>query len=436
MTDINIEEVVIGSMIIDNSCVADICAYLPEMAFTQQQCRETYEAIKKLNKQSKGVDILTVFEITKDFDFLTRVTKYIGNASHVMQHVGILLDKYNRALFTSHLQTLLTEALDNRVSLDSLLKSGTMLFQEIDQNDQPTMRALFQELPSALDKIEEARLHRERTGLSYSGADTGFPCLNERLTGYQPETLTIIAARPGMGKTAFMLWSAEAVSQSGIVLIFSLEMSKTQLLKRAISGKSGIEYHRLTNGNISERDMQDITEKSDVLMDSKIYIDDTPGIHVDVLIRTCRQIAKKHVVKAVFIDYLQLLRGDGQNRTQEIGYISRSLKGLSKNIYAPVIALAQLNRSVEGRSDKRPSLADLRDSGEVEQDADDIVMLYRDEYYGAVAPGEEGKMELITKKCRNGGIGTDYVFADLRHNRFSDFNGGKTATFSSKNDPF
>lgn len=417
---IGTEQIVIATLLTDTTAIDKILSILPINAFTEKENMEIYAAIQELYKNGFGVDIVTVANKTKNVNYILDITKHVGYNTNIMQHVGILLDRYTRERIKYMANSILIEAMDENKQVDDILKLAGKMFNEIDIQDQPSLTSISQELPDTLNAISEAKKYIEKTGLNYTGANTGFKALNDRLTGFQPETLTIIAARPGMGKTALMLYMAEQVSLSGMVLIFSLEMSKKQLIKRAISGLSEIEYHKLTNGSISDNDLSRVIKSSEPLAESNIYIDDTPGIHIDTLIRTCRTIAKKKEIKAVFIDYLQLLRGDGGNREQEIGYISRNLKGLAKIINAPVISLAQLNRSAEGRSDKRPTLADLRDSGQIEQDADDILMLYRDEYYNAVPEEEIGKMEIITRKCRNGSVGTDYVMADLRYNKFSD----------------
>lgn len=425
---ITAEELIIATILNDSNSHDDIFSLLSVTHFAEKQNMEIYSAMQDMHKHGRTVDLVTLSEkINKQqLHYLLDLTAKVGYVPNILQHVSILLDRSTRERIKYMANTLLLEASDNNNQVDDILIMASRLLNEIDSTDQPTLTALPTEVPVTLKKISEAKEHRDKTGYSYTGVNTGFEGLNRSVTGWQPETLTIIAARPGMGKTSVMLYSAEAAAQTGMVLIFSLEMSKNQLIKRAISGKSGIEYHRLTNGNISDDDLRKVLQGSEKLMESKIYIDDTSGIHVDTLIRTCRKIAKKHKITAVFIDYLQLMRGEGGNRTQEIGYISRNLKGLSKQIYAPVICLAQLNRANESRSDKRPTLADLRDSGEIEQDADDIIMLYREEYYTAVPEEDIGKMELIRRKCRNGSIGTDIVRADLAYNNFYELdNDGK-----------
>lgn len=438
---ITAEEIILATILNDQHSQDDIFTLLTVNHFQEHRHMAIFATMQEMHKSGRSIDIVIISDkIEKqDFHYLLDLTAKIGYVPNINNHISILVDRNTRERIKYMANTLLLEASDNHKEVDDILIMAGRLLMEIDSTEQPSLTSLPDELPNTLQKISEAKEYRDKTGYSYTGINTGFECLNRRLTGWQPETLTIIAARPGMGKTAIMLHSAEIAAQSGMVLVFSLEMSKNQLIKRAISGKSGIEYHRLTNGNISSNDLKMVISGSEKLMESKIYIDDTSGIHVDTLVRTCRKIAKKNKIQAVFIDYLQLMRGEGGNRTQEIGYISRQLKGLSKQIYAPVIALAQLNRANESRSDKRPTLADLRDSGEIEQDADDIIMIYREEYYTAVSEDKIGEMELITRKCRNGSIGTDFVYADLAHNTFSELQQPvkKTVTFEDDDDmPF
>ena len=263
---------------------------------------------------------------------------------------------------------------------------------------------------NAMDKIEKA----SRNNGVVTGIPTGFIDLDYRTAGMQPSDLVLIAARPSMGKTAFVLNIAQHVAfkQNQTVAIFSLEMSKEQLVNRMLSMEARVDAQAIRNGGLQDGDWEKLIESASDIGSSGLIIDDTPGITIGELRSKCRKYKMEHDLKLVIIDYLQLMSGNGKtdSRQQEISEISRSLKGLARELSVPVIALSQVNRACETRPDHRPIMSDLRESGSIEQDADVIMFLYRDEYYNKDSEDNKGKAELIIAKQRNGPIGT----VDLR----------------------
>ena len=277
---------------------------------------------------------------------------------------------------------------------------------------------------NVVNKIEQA----SKSKSTVTGIPTGFTDLDYRTSGMQPSDLVLLAARPSMGKTAFVLNLAEnfAVRQNYTTAIFSLEMSKEQLVNRILSMESRVDSQTLRTGSLSDNDWDQVVESSGIIANSHLIIDDTPGISIGELRSKCRRYKMEHDLKVVIIDYLQLMTGSGgknsDNRQQEISEISRSLKALARELNVPVIALSQLSRACETRQDHRPMLSDLRESGAIEQDADVVMFIYRDEYYNKDSEAKN-IAEIIIAKQRNGPIGTvelvwlpDYTkFGNIEH---------------------
>ena len=259
---------------------------------------------------------------------------------------------------------------------------------------------------NAMAKIESA----SKSKGTVTGIPTGFLDLDRRTAGLQPSDLILIAARPSMGKTAFVLNIAQHVAfkQNMAVAIFSLEMSKEQLVNRMFSLESKVDAQRLRTGQLSEADWEQLIESAGTIAQSHLIIDDTPGISIAEMRSKCRKFKMDHDLKLIIIDYLQLMSGSGrsESRQQEISEISRSLKALARELSVPVIALSQLSRAVEQRPDHRPMMSDLRESGAIEQDADVVMFIYRDDYYNKGSE-KKGVAEIIVAKQRNGPIGTD-----------------------------
>jgi len=258
-------------------------------------------------------------------------------------------------------------------------------------------------LGPAIEKAEEL----QRNGSEVTGISTGFRDLDRKLAGLHPTNLIVVAARPGMGKTALALNMAQNVALAGnTVAIFSLEMSREEVVTRMLCAKGRIDSQRLRTGRLSEADFTKLSNAAGALYKQNIFVDDSPGLTVTEIRAKCRRLRRKPGLDLVVVDYLQLMNGSGQeNRQQEIALISRSLKNLARELHVPIIALSQLNRAVEAREDKRPRLGDLRESGAVEQDADVVMFIYRDEYYHPEKVESKGVAEVVIAKHRQGGVG-------------------------------
>jgi replicative DNA helicase len=276
----------------------------------------------------------------------------------------------------------------------------------------------------SLPKIEQLFEHKRLV----TGIETGFSDLDQMTRGLQPGDLVIVAARPSMGKTSLVLNIAEHASIKGTpVGFFSLEMSREQLFIRLLTSVARIDGHRLMTGTVGQRDYQQLSHAIGVLTDARLFIDDSPGLAVLEMRAKARRLAAEHGLGLLIVDYLQLMTGRGrfENRTLELAAISRGLKGLAKELSVPVVALSQLSRAPESRSDHRPLLSDLRESGALEQDADVVLMLYRADMYPDAKPDDEGKAELIVAKQRNGPTGTVNLAFLKQHTRFEDLARGQ-----------
>ena len=302
------------------------------------------------------------------------------------------------------------------------------VFQLVQKRNTGDFVPIRQVVMNAMDKIEISAKNRG----SVTGIPTGFTDLDYRTAGMQPSDLVLIAARPSMGKTAFVLNIAQHVAfkQNKCVAIFSLEMSKEQLVNRMFSLESSVDAQKLRTGQLNDQEWERLIESAGVIGRSNLIIDDTPGISISELRSKCRKFKLEHGLSMIIIDYLQLMSGSGRSdsRQQEISDISRSLKSVARELGVPVLALSQLSRAVEQRPDHRPMLSDLRESGAIEQDADVVMFIYRDDYYNHDSE-KKGVSEIIIAKQRNGPIGTvelawlpEYTkFANLEHSKRDSF---------------
>jgi len=424
-------EAVIGTLLVEGRMVGDVISVLPEEAIEDRGLQMIYRQICTLYKKGIGVDVLTVAKgLGADLNMvggaarLMDIMNMINHTTNFNSHLNILIGEHVRSKLISIANVILVEAMDENKNVHETIVAANSLLDTITATNSTSTVHLSTEVQNSVEQVGEAKKHRELTGLNFSGMDTGIISLNKRLGGWESGSLTVIAARPAMGKTAIMLHCAAATRLP--VLILSLEMPKHQLAKRYLSSVSGIEYMKLRSGEVTDNEFSNLMEKADTLMEYNIFIDDTPALNVDQIVPIANAIKRKYGLSAIFVDYLQLLRADekNRNREQEVGYISRTLKAVSKRLELPVIALAQLSRANESRSDKRPQLSDLRDSGQIEQDADNIVFLHRPEYYDEFTDKDGnstiGVMELITRKNRNGEIGTDKIQCDLSTNNFGE----------------
>ena len=417
---IEIEESVLGALLLDQNAITNAIDILRMEYFYLAEHQQIYNAITKLFREANPVDLLSVADqLKKDGSFdsigglnkLVSLTNRITSAAHIEYHVRILSEKYiQRELIRVSTETL-KDSYDETIDVLSLLDKTETKFLEInDNNFKSDFHSMDILLFNTLKEIE-INQNSQDDGM---GMVTGFNDLDARTGGFQKGTLLILAARPAMGKTALALTMARnmAVDFNKPVAIFSLEMTATELMSRLIAAESGIEAKKFKlKGELQEWEKEQLRNKTNALAHAPMYIDDNPGLTIFELRAKCRRLKQKYDIQMVFIDYLQLMSGgegmkNGGNREQEISYISRQLKALSKELGVPIMALSQLSRAVETRGgSKRPQLSDLRESGAIEQDADMVMFVYRPSYYGIEVENgmqTEGLAKLIIAKHRAG----------------------------------
>lgn len=418
------EASLLGAILIDTDAIVKIADRISADDFYDPRHARIYEALVALYEKRSAIDILTLADQLKGTGFLdmvggpaylTELTNYVPTAAHVEQYADIVSQKAlrRRLIATSHDMAALGQ--DESKGLQELIEEAeTRLFSVSQQHVKQNVISLENILAESFERLDD--LHKDKNKLR--GVPTGYRDLDNMLAGLQRSDLFIIAARPSMGKTAFVLNLAHNIATQAkeAVLIFSLEMSKEQLVDRLLAMESGVDAWALRTGKLTDDDFERLGEAMGTLSEAKIYIDDTPGITVSDLRTKARREAHTHKLGLIIVDYLQLMSGGSRfasdgNRVQEISEISRGLKGIARELNVPLIALSQLSRSVESRSPKIPQLADLRESGSIEQDADVVAFLYREDYY---EPESERKnlMDVLIKKHRNGPVGGVELYFD------------------------
>ena len=422
------ERSVLGAMLIDQEAVAAAMEILTPDDFYQKQYGIVFQAMTALYAEGKPVDVITLQDRLKEMDVPDEVAslEYIGEmlttlpvSSNVRTYARIVRDKASlRSLIRTSEEVVNTCYAGTMPVADIMEESERKLFQVLRQRSENDFVPISQVVMSTLDNIEKA----SRAKGPVTGLATGFTDLDFKTAGLQNSDLILIAARPSMGKTAFALNIAEymAFRKHLNVALFSLEMSKEQLMNRLFSLESRVDAQALRTGALSDADWASLIESAGVIGRSNLIIDDTPGISVTELRSRCRKYKLEHDLDIVLIDYLQLMQGSRrtESRQQEISDISRALKGLARELDVPVVALSQLSRAVEQRPDHRPMLSDLRESGAIEQDADVVMFLYREDYYNKDTERKD-IAEVIIAKQRNGPIGTVELAWLPRYTKFA-----------------
>ncbi|MDE7328002.1 MAG: replicative DNA helicase [Lachnospiraceae bacterium] len=409
------EQSVIGSMIMDGEAIVTAMEILVPGDFYGRQYGILFEAVTELFGDAKPVDLVTLRDKLKEKDvpqelysieFLADLVRVVPTSANVRYYAQIVKDKSVLRSLIRVTEGISNECYLDREKLDDILAVAEKnVFDIVQRRGSSDFVSIRDIVIQSLDNIEAA----SRNKGAVTGIATGFYDLDYKTAGLQPSDLVLLAARPSMGKTAFVLNIAEhiAVRNKITTAIFSLEMSKTQLVNRILSMNSRVDAQVLRTGNLEDADWANLMESARIIGESGLIIDDTPGISITELRSKCRKFKLEQNLGLVIIDYLQLMSASGrsESRQQEISEISRSLKALAREINCPVVALSQLSRAVEKRDDKRPMLSDLRESGAIEQDADVVMFIYRDEYYNKESP-EAGITEIIIAKQRNGPTGT------------------------------
>ena len=409
------EQSVIGSMIMDGEAIVTAMEILVPGDFYGRQYGILFEAVTELFADAKPVDLVTLRDKLKEKDvpqelysieFLADLVRVVPTSANVRYYAQIVKDKSVLRNLIKVTEGISNECYLDKEKLDDILAGAEKnVFDIVQRRGSSDFVNIRDIVIQSLDNIEAA----SRNKGAVTGIATGFYDLDYKTAGLQPSDLFLLAARPSMGKTAFVLNIAEhiAVKNKITTAIFSLEMSKTQLVNRILSMNSRVDAQVLRTGNLEDSDWANLMESARIIGESGLIIDDTPGISITELRSKCRKFKLEQNLGLVIIDYLQLMSASGrsESRQQEISEISRSLKALAREINCPVVALSQLSRAVEKRDDKRPMLSDLRESGAIEQDADVVMFIYRDEYYNKESP-EAGITEIIIAKQRNGPTGT------------------------------
>ncbi|KYC72980.1 replicative DNA helicase [Heyndrickxia coagulans] len=426
--NIEAEQAVLGAIFLEPSAFITASEILTADDFYRNAHQKIFQVFAKLNDAGKAVDLVTVAEelsATRQLEdagglsYLSELAASVPTAANIAYYAGIVAEK---ALLRRLIRTathIAQEGYTREDDVDELLDEAERSIMEVAQRKNAgDFKHIKDVLVSTYDNIE--MLHNRKGDVT--GIPTGFYELDRMTAGFQRNDLIIVAARPSVGKTAFALNIAQNVgTKTGEnVAIFSLEMGAEQLVMRMLCSEGNIDAQRLRTGALTDEDWRKLTMAMGSLSNSGIYIDDTPGVRVTEIRSKCRRLKQEHGLGMVVIDYLQLIQGSAhsrENRQQEVSEISRSLKALARELEVPVIALSQLSRSVEQRQDKRPMMSDIRESGSIEQDADIVAFLYREDYY---EQDTENKniIEIIIAKQRNGPVGTVQLAFVKEYNKF------------------
>jgi len=436
---IEAEQSVLGGLLLDNAAWDRIADFISEAAFYRFDHRMIFQSIARLISATKPADVITVYEMLQvagkaeevgGLAYLNSLAQNTPSAANIRRYAEIVRER-------SVLRKLVTAADD--IASAAFAPKGREVRELLDEAESKVFAIAeegsrgqkgFQEIQPLLTQVVERideLYHRDST-TDVTGVPTGFIDLDKMTSGMQPGDLVIVAGRPSMGKTAFSLNIGEhvAVEQGLPVAVFSMEMAGTQLAMRMLGSVGRLDQHRLRTGRLLDEDWPRLTHAIQRMNDTQLFIDETPALNPMELRARSRRLARQcGQLGLIIIDYLQLMSGSGggENRATEISEISRSLKGLAKELNCPVIALSQLNRSLEQRPNKRPVMSDLRESGAIEQDADVILFIYRDEVYNADSQ-DKGTAEIIIGKQRNGPIGTVRLTFLGQFTKFDNFSGG------------
>lgn len=441
--NVDVEASLLGAVLIDGDALIKIADTVNAADFFDARHRHVYESIVKLYDKHSSIDVLTLSDQLKADGFLdmvggpaylTELTNYVPTASHVEQYGEIVAQKALRRRLIAAAEDITELGYNEAHGLRELIEEAESKLFEVSQhnikNDVVSLETILEE---SFDRLDE--LHKDKGKIR--GVPTGYKDLDATLAGFQQSDLIILAARPSMGKTALALNLAHnvAVQSQQPVLIFSLEMSKEQLVDRMLSMESGVDAWALRTGNLTDSDFEKISQAMGTLGEAPIFIDDSPGITVSELRTKARREAHKRPLGLLVVDYLQLMSGAGKygsegNRVQEISEISRGLKSIARELRVPLLALSQLSRSVESRNPQIPQLSDLRESGSIEQDADVVAFIYREDYYN---PETERKniSDILIKKHRNGPTGNVELYFDRDKQRFRSLDSKHSHPFES-----
>ena len=409
------EQSILGSILLDKDAIITVSETIRPSDFYKEAHKIIYECMLKLSNKNEPIDLITLTEELKKqghlddvggISYITSLSTIVPTTSNVKYYADIVKEKSVLRQLIKASNDIINLGYENSVKVEEVLERAEKRIFDISQEKaSDDFKSINEVLVDAYDMIE--KLYTNKSDVT--GITTGFKDLNKKINGLQRTDSILIAARPAMGKTAFSLNLVQNAALKGdaSVAVFSLEMSKDQLVQRMLAAQSHVELKKIKTGTLDENDWPRIIDAMAVLSNASIHIDDTPGIKISELRSKCRKLKIEKGLDLILIDYLQLMEGEGNNesRQQEIAKISRSLKIIAKELNCPVVALSQLSRAPEQRADHRPMLSDLRESGSIEQDADIVMFLYRDEYYH---PDSESKNigEVLIAKNRHGETGS------------------------------
>ncbi len=452
---IEIETSILGALLIEKDALAEVIDILRADVFYLPSHQKIYSTILQLFNQNKAIDLNTVaaylrkqgsLEEIGGVGYLAQLTHHVATAEHIETHARLILEYAMRRSLITISSRIQKEAYEDQVdTFDLLDRAEQALFEVSEGNIQKNYDGINSLMQGAIKALESTKERAD--GLT--GVPSGFTAVDRYFLGWQPSDFIVVAARPGMGKTSFLLSLLRnaAVDHKRPVALFSLEMSSHQITNRLISQESDLSNDKIKRGNLKDYEWQQLYHKTSALADAPIYIDDTPSLSLSELRAKCRRLKVRHDIQMVVVDYLQLMAGDSSNsryhsnREQEIASISRGLKAIAKELNIPVLAASQLSRAVETRGgDKRPQLSDIRESGAIEQDVDIAIFLYRAEYYG-LTEDENGNptdqlAEVIIAKNRNGATGKVSLRFDASKTKFSDFPVAASGFVGRKDVPF
>lgn len=413
---IEAEQSVIGSMIIDKSAIAKVLESLEEEDFYRDGHKVIFRAILDMFRKDMAIDLVTLLESLKSTEmleraggvtYITEISASVPTTANLSSYIKIVEEKSVLRKLIKASTSIIESSYNNQGEVENVLDGAEKRIFDI--AEKKTSKD-FEPLSDVLERgfLEIERLFNNRGEIT--GVGSGFSDLDSKTSGFQKGDMILIAARPSMGKTTFALNIAEhaALREGKSVVIFSLEMSKEQLAYKLLCSEANVDMLRLRTGELDDKDWENIAKATGPLAKAKVYIDDTAGVSVMEMRSKCRRLKMEYGIDLIVIDYLQLMSGStgsSDNRQQEVSEISRSIKALAKEMECPVIALSQLSRAPEQRADHRPMLSDLRESGSIEQDADLVMFLYRDEYYNKETE-DKNIGECIIAKQRNGPVGT------------------------------
>ncbi len=409
------EMAVLGSMILDEKAISIAIELLDQNAFYKDSHRTVFEGICNLFNVNKVVDLVTVNDELRRLGvsdsiggagFLTELVNSVPSAANIAHYVRLVREKNILRSLINNSTRIASLAYEYEGDVDEALdRAETLIFNIRDIRHKSNIVSLKEVVQTSIENIDQVYQRKAQV----SGIPTGFVDLDIKTAGLHASDLIVIAGRPSMGKSAFATGLAEyaGVTEKIPLAFFSLEMSKDQLVQRMLCSHARVDAHKVRTGYLSPSDWPKLTAAAGKLSEAPIFIDDSPAISVMELRAKARRLKAHHDIRLIVLDYLQLMRGKDRavNRQQEISEISRSLKALARELNLPVIAISQLSRAVESRTDHRPQLSDLRESGAIEQDADLVLLLLREEYYNPT-PDNEGITEVIIAKQRNGPVGT------------------------------